>query len=98
MTLYRYVNSGENYWSVDFDVIRETKCFYFIEGDRIGSEKRVSKDALRRFAYPTEAEALFSFTKRKEKQIQILTRQMYGAEITMSLAKEELRKLNDTKN
>lgn len=77
MILYRYMNSGSDVFSVKFETTRETRCFYFFNA--YGKEKRTSKTAIHRFAYPTKHEALFSFCRRKEKQIEILTFQLERA-------------------
>jgi len=60
--------------------VRETPCFYMVidhwsmliqkrNPDRIPKTRRVSKDSMRRFCYPTKKEALHSYKKRKLSQI-----------------------------
>lgn len=56
----------------EYQVIRETKEFYiFREHGSYGKEKRTSKYATRRFAYPTKKEALISFMARARRSITI---------------------------
>lgn len=63
-----------------FYPVRETPCFYMVIDhwsmmiqkripDRKPKTRRVSKDSLRRFCYPTKEEALHSYKKRKLSQI-----------------------------
>lgn len=79
---------------------RETKCCYFVvhEFDRClidrggeqlkRAEKRVLKNSVRRYCYPTKSEALRSFKARKSSQIK-------HAELSLSRAKLSLSKLED---
>ena len=63
-----------------FYPVRETPCFYMcvdefekhmmnVTTGRKPRTKRVSKDGLRRYCYPTKEQALHSFKKRKLSQI-----------------------------
>jgi len=92
--LYRYDNPSYAYNGrivlTEYEVVKETPCGYWFrrKGDfqsfdfpGNGSRKKwTSKTALRRQAYPTTDAALYSFTKRKEKQIMILKHQLHRAE------------------
>lgn len=78
--------------------VRETKCCYFvidewakhlikIGGDRLKSrQRRVLKNSLRRYCYPTKDEALHSFKMRKEAQVR-------HCEFSLAKAKQALLKL-----
>lgn len=88
MILYRYLNSAHDVFCTEFKVIRETKYFYFF--NEYSGEKRTHKTSKRRYAYPTKQEALFSFYKRKEKQIQILDYQLAKAKFAFSKSKKML--------
>lgn len=75
---------------------RETPKGYWIKIDYYPEEfwrKWVSKTSKKRFAYPTEEEALNNFIKRSKARIKILKRQVIVSEIGLSLA--ENKKIKD---
>lgn len=57
-----------------FELVKVTPCGYWIkENSWFAEEKRwVSKTTKKRYAYPTQKEAMISFKTRKRMQIQIL--------------------------
>lgn len=78
--LYRYEGEMDSYWShlstykivlKTHQILKETPKGYWVRHNMYW-KKWVSKDGRKRFAYPTKAEALFNFKKRKEKQQKIL--------------------------
>lgn len=87
MTLYRYheVALGDIvYLHVESHlVIRETRCFWFIQ------DRRVMKKARKQFACQTKEKALLSFFKRKKRQLKILSSQMKRCESAILLARQE---------
>jgi len=82
-----------------FYPIRETRCFYLVinqfennlkditKGRELRT-KRVSKDGVRRYCYPTKQEALHSYKKRKLAQIG-------HAELAMAKAQQVLFAIKD---
>lgn len=92
----------------EYPVIRETPKGYWIEIDRkhishmdyeeeqtISIEKWVSKTSLKRYAYPTKEEALQNYIARKNRQINILNRQLKDAKDCLDLARKG--KVEETK-
>lgn len=55
--------------------------------------KWVSKTAKKRYAYPTEQEALINFIKRNERRIEIIQYQIDSCIIGVNIAKEKLEAL-----
>jgi hypothetical protein len=77
----------------DFDLIKETPKGYWIGGksfEHIIWKKWMSKTSKRRYACPTEKEALDNFILRTEKRIKILDRQLQSCKIGLNLAKNKL--------
>lgn len=96
---YRYNDcvheKGLNITISRFYPVRETRCFYFVVNEYDAKawvtnpkERRVSKDALRRYCYPTKKEALHSFKMRKKSQI-------WHAEFALAKASASLITLQD---
>jgi hypothetical protein len=52
-------------------------------------KKWVSKTTKKRFAYPTEEEALINFIKRTERRIGILDNQLMACKISLNIAKQK---------
>jgi len=84
---------------VEYDVIRETRCGFWIEDKQVEGmlgtmtfyrqhKKWVSKLARIKFAYPTKAEALNNFIKRKEKQVHIYKHRLALAESALAEGKK----------
>ena len=76
-----------------YDLLRETSKGYWIGYGSLGQhkynwQKWVSKTSKKRFAYPTEKEALTNFIKRTEKRLKILDSQLMACKISLNLAKE----------
>lgn len=77
-----------------YDITKTTPCGVWV--DRHGDKKFVSLRSKKRFACPTEVEALQSFLARKSRHISILTAQIRSAEEAEMLANKRLRELNKT--
>lgn len=73
-------------------VVKTTPCGVWIT-DEIGRRRFVLRDARKRYACPTQAEALSSFQARKERQKRILTAQLRAVEGCLSLAVAEWAKV-----
>lgn len=56
---------------LEYTVVSETKCGYWIQLYLGGQKRWVSKTSTKRFAYPTLEEAKKSFILRKNRQIHI---------------------------
>jgi hypothetical protein len=61
-----------------FRVIKHTPRGVWL--DVYGMKRFVLKDSLKRYAYPTKAEAAMSYRKRKERQIKLLKAQLHRAQ------------------
>jgi hypothetical protein len=73
-----------------FKVIKETPCGYWIKlFDCFDDKKWVSKTGKKRYAYPTEEEALTSFKARKRRQIEILESQLTRARVALQAVRSE---------
>jgi len=78
-----------------YDLIKETPKGYWIGfknnyGIKIGTwQKWISKTSRKRFAYPTEKEALNNFILRTERRIKILDRQLISCKIGLEIAKKK---------
>ena len=75
-----------------YDLLRETSKGYWIGYGSLGYsryswKKWVSKTSKKRFAYPTEKEALTNYIKRTERRLEILERQVFTCKISLDLAK-----------
>lgn len=72
-----------------FDLFKETPKGYWIgygnvaPGNLRSDARWVSKTSKKRYAYPTEKEALNYFIKKSERQISILKRQIWSCEISL---------------
>jgi len=70
---------------------KETPKGYWIGYDGFSSissyQKWVSKTAKKRYAYPTKKEALYSFIKRTERRIKILSGQLDSSKYALQKAK-----------
>jgi len=70
-----------------YDVLKETPKGYWINLWSFEYEKKwVSKEAKKRFAYPTREEAMTNFKARKGRQIQILESQLKKAKEALNIA------------
>jgi len=92
-TLFRMIAtfSGDNVYlhMSTYAITRTTDKCYVI--DEFGKDKFILKNSTRKFAYPTIAEAKFSFLKRKKRQIEILTRQLHQAKMARRAIESELQ-------
>jgi len=92
-TLFRMIAtySGDHVYlhMSTYEIKRETAKCYVI--DEFGRDKFVLKEAKRRYAYPTIAEAKLSFLKRKDRQIEILERQLRQAKFARIAIQNDLR-------
>ena len=78
----------------EYDLFKETPKGYWIGYGSLGEykynwKKWVSKTTKKRFAYPTEKEALINYIKRTEKRLEILERQAWTCKISLNLAKNK---------
>jgi hypothetical protein len=73
----------------DFSLIKETPKGYWIGFKDIGSYKWISKTSKKRYAYPTEKEALNNFILRTERRVKILNWQLQCCEIGLDIAKNK---------
>ena len=72
-----------------FVVSEHEKFLIKIGGDRLKRrEKRILKNSVKRFCYPTKREALYSFKKRKMSQV-------YHAEFSLAKATQSLKFLSE---
>jgi len=76
-----------------YDLIRETPKGYWIgtKNYRL-TERWVSKTSKKRFAYPTEQEALVNYIKRTKRRIKILEYQLEDARYGLELAEKKFKK------
>jgi len=88
---YRFENvrytTGVRVHLQEYTLIKETPCGYWIKPvwDYDDYHKKwVSKTARKRFAYPTQEEAITSFMARKRRQIQIIESQLIDARSALS--------------
>lgn len=95
--LYRFEISYNNKPEVwEYDIVKETPCGYWINDWRFKNAHEinsilthwVSKTNYKRYAYPTQQEALESYIKRKEKHIEYLNKSLIRAKDTIKKAKE----------
>jgi hypothetical protein len=71
----------------EFKVIKETPCGYWIKLFYSFNDKKwVSKVAKKRYAYPSEQEAMINFKARKRRQIEILSAQLRTAKSALEWA------------
>jgi hypothetical protein len=105
MKFYRYeemaYESGPQIREVIFHLVKETTCGYWIhpranfkKGDLEfypwQKPKWVSKTSRKRFAYPTQEEALKGFIARKVRQVGILRYKLRDAEQLLKMARAKL--------
>ena len=84
----------------EYRLIKETPKGYWIGFEGFHSDvwkKWVSKTSRRRFAYPTNEEALENYIKRTQRRIKILERQAWTCEIALGQA-EILQKRLEVQN
>lgn len=101
MILYRY-EAEDHEMDVElrlyeYEVIKETPCGYWVprwSGYGHGIQdlplnccRWVSKTAMKRFCYPTKAEAYVSFRKRKARYLQHCERRLKLAQLSVQLSK-----------
>lgn len=94
-TFYRFENYGSTVMVIEYELIKETPCGYWILDKAREKNRWVSKTAKKRYAYPTVNQALWSFYKRKEKQISILTGKLETAKIAAKRAAARLKELKN---
>jgi hypothetical protein len=95
LIFYRYVTQWNHYDEAEvglltFDLIKETPGGYWIDTTAHflkGKKKWVSKHSKKRYAYPTKAEAMVNFIKRKEKEEKIYRHRLIGAIDCLKIAK-----------
>ncbi len=86
VVVYSYVDEWENAYSgrpkaewQQYEVIKTTPKGVWLKKGWWGQKRFVLRDAKKRFACPTKAEAKESFISRKKRQISILTTQLNSA-------------------
>lgn len=90
----RFYTNGLQIEKQKFKVIKETRCGYWIKLFSMFDDKKwVSKGGKKRYAYPTEEEALTSFIARKKRQIKILEGKLRFAKIALYKGQEIERKM-----
>ena len=72
----------------EYDLLKETPKGYWISAG-----KWVSKKGRKRFAYPTQKEAIINFIKRNESRVKILSRQVHSCETQIELASFMLKSM-----
>jgi hypothetical protein len=85
-----------------YNMFKETPCGYWIgfgdiDGLHSSWKKWVSKTSTKRFAYPTQEEALQGFIKRTEKRIKILNSQILSCNFALGMAEGQLKRMKDKK-
>lgn len=93
-----------------YESIKETPCGHWIGFKSLKSankierplsdyywKKWVSNTSRKRFAYPTQEEALQGFIKRTEKRIKILKNQTLSCNLALGLAEGQLKRMVDKK-
>lgn len=90
---------GESIDYTEHVIIRETaKCVFVIRSGfetynwAKRTQKRITKGARKRYAYPTKKEALQSFYVRKHREVEILERRLEIARGNLSLVEREAKK------
>jgi len=73
-----------------FAVVAETPKGYWLTYWGHSKDVWVSKDSMKRWAYPTKKEAICGFLKRKRKYIRILKHQLQKTEMAIPIAEEIL--------
>ena len=98
ITFYRYdsiyYESGPVLHLTKYHSVKETPKGYWVVSEYIvgnydnykGLQKWTSKTGRKRFAYPTEQEALYSFIRRKQLQVKILNTQLKNSSILLGKA------------
>lgn len=100
-TLYRYQKtcheetittdgiSNVDLYLTEYPVIRETPSFYvFREHGQYGKEKRTSKTASSRFAFPTKKEALQNFISRSKSSVGLAKYHIEYTQLAIQKAEE----------
>jgi hypothetical protein len=64
-----------------FKVVRTTECGYWV--DEHGKERWVPKATKKRFAYPTQQEAMTNFKARKRRQLEILEAEAHQVRVAL---------------
>lgn len=78
-----------------FSVIRETPTGAWLQEHPIIAPRFAKRDARKRYACPTEIEALQSFFARKQRQVSIYNARIRRAEKAMILAAREQKNLTE---
>lgn len=97
---YRYVDEmvGDEYSShprirlLRLDVAKRTPMGAWVQLGRLGKKRFVLNDSRKRYAHPTEAEALQSFIARKRRQKSIYAARHDHAEIMLRTAEVMLER------
>ena len=93
MKLYRYSVTSSRHGAIphvelqSYDVKKETNKGYWISLYWGSDKKWVSKDGLRRFAFPTKYQAMQNFIKRTEKRVKYLEIDLQACQVGLQSAK-----------
>ena len=98
--LYRYHNYRDTAFVEKFYVVRETPCGYWIRSVDEWDEKErwVSNSTRKRFAYPTEKEALKGFIARKKRQLEFLESNIRCAKLAKTDGENKLKEIEDVES
>ncbi len=102
--LFRYVRNGDSQWGTNIrcqmlPILSLTQKGYWISDSEYpynGVPKRwVSNSGRKRYAYPTEAEALFAFKARTQRAIIILKSNLQQAQNYLSAIEKKENEINE---
>lgn len=87
--LYRYEGGEDRLFVVTYNIVKWTPKGYWIKYSP--KNKWVAAEGKKRFAYPTEREAMKGFKYRKKRQIYLLSRSLAYAEDQLCEIKKLLK-------
>ncbi len=88
-TIFKFCNKVDLILKTFFVVKVTPKGFWFIDEDyKYGNKRWVSNNATKRYAYPTEEEALNNYIHRTVKYVSILTMNLADTKFALKLAEE----------
>lgn len=100
-----YDNANLNFPAIElseYKVIKETNKTWRITHDWDGFQSSwstvVRKNSRKKFAYPTKKAAAQSFLLRKNRQVEILTKQLLNAKYEQVLAENLMEEFNKNEN
>jgi len=97
-TFFLIKETNKGYWisSVNPNIKKENSndLEEFDNTYPIDFKKWIPKQSMKRFAYPTQKEALFNFKKRTEKSIKILSNQLMTAKKFNNMCDDKILKID----